>query len=331
MASIREVARLAGVSPATVSRVMNGTANVDNEKKERVLQAIDETGFVPNAVARSLFKKSAKTIGLIIPSIKNPYFTQLAGAIEKTADTYGYRLIFCNTGTDLEKEKSALTMLESMNADGIILTTSNTDIEPFVTQCNVPVVITDRLFSRNPSSDYVHCDHYSGGRIAMNHLLDCGCKNIVCVKGQQEISSAKARYDGYRDVCREQKIKEQTMECQYDFYEGLAMTEKLLKTYPDVDGIIACNDMVAISIYKVLHKKKIKVPEQIQLIGFDGVYLSSLLTPELTTIAQPIEEIGKKAVELIIHKEESEIGENEYIFPATLVMRETTRKPNEGK
>lgn len=325
MASIRDVAKLAGVSPATVSRVMNGTANVDAEKKERVLQAIADTGFVPNAVARSLFKKSAMTIGLIIPSIENPFFTQLASAIEKTADEYGYRLIFCNTGDGIEKEKAALTMLESMNADGIILTTSHNEIEPLVEQCRVPVVITDRLIKKTSASNYVHCDHYSGGRMAMEHLLDCGCENVVCVKGPQAVSSAKARYEGYRDVCKEQGITEQTIDCDYDFYAGLTMTEELLERYPQVDGIVVCNDMVAISIYKVLHKKNISVPEQIQLIGFDGIFLADLLTPELTTIAQPIEEIGRKAAELIIHKEEHDTEENEFILPAKLIIRETTK------
>ncbi len=331
MASIREVAKLAGVSPATVSRVMNGTANVDDEKKERVLQAIADTGFVPNAVARSLFKKSARIIGLIIPSITNPFFTQMASAIEKTADEHGYRLIFCNTGTDLEKEKASLTMLESMNADGIILTTSHEEIEGYVNQCKVPVVVTDRLFKESKDYNHVHCDHYAGGRMAMEHLLDCGCKKIVCVKGPQQISSAKARYDGYRDICVEKGIQEYTIDCDYDFNEGLVMTEHLLKQYPDVDGIIACNDMVALSIYKVLRKNEIEVPQQIQLIGFDGIYLSGLLTPELTTIAQPIEDIGRKAAELIIHKEEDVETEKECIFQPQLVVRQTTRKKGEGE
>ncbi len=331
MASIREVAKLAGVSPATVSRVMNGTANVDDEKKERVLQAIAETGFVPNAVARSLFKKSARIIGLIIPSITNPFFTQMASAIEKTADEHGYRLIFCNTGTDLEKEKASLTMLESMNADGIILTTSHDEIESYVNQCKVPVIVTDRLFKESTDYNHVHCDHYAGGRLAMEHLLDCGCKKIVCVKGPQQISSAKARYDGYRDVCKEKNVAECTIDCDYDFNEGLVMTEKLLDQYPDTDGIIACNDMVALSIYKILRKNGIEVPEQIQLIGFDGIYLSNLLTPELTTIAQPIDEIGRKAAELIIHKEENVTSEKEYIFQPQLVVRQTTMKKGEGE
>lgn len=323
MASIRDVAKLAKVSPATVSRVMNGTANVDEDKKRRVEAAIKETGFVPNEVARSLFKKSAKLIGLILPSIENPFFAQLAGAIEKTADKYGYRLVLCNTGSSVEKERAALQMLISMNADGIILTTSNYEIREFTETCNIPVIVTDRIFSGGDKLKYVHCNHYQGGRMAAEHLISCGCKSIVCIKGPQEISSAKERYEGYRDVCVEKGIKEQTMDSAYDFEDGLRVTAQILECFSDVDGIIACNDMVAISAYKQLHRKGIKVPEHIKLIGFDDIAMSKLMTPALTTISQPVEEIGAKAAELIILKDEK--AKQEYIFEAKLVERETTR------
>ena len=324
MASIREVAKLANVSPATVSRVMNGTAKVDDEKKKRVLKAIEETGFVPNEVARSLFKKSAKIIGLILPSIENPFFAQLAGAIERNAEKHGFRLVLCNTGSVAEKEKAAMQMLSSMNADGIILTTSNGELREYTESSSIPIIVTDRIFQGSSKLKYVHCDHYKGGRMAAEHLIDCGCKSIVCIKGQQEISSARDRYQGYKDVCNEQGIKEQTMDSAYDFDEGMKVTEELLEKYKDVDGIIACNDMVAISAYKVLHKKGIKVPEQIQLIGFDDIALSKLITPELTTISQPVDEIGAKAAELIIQKDNGE--QQEYIFEAKLVEREPTRR-----
>ncbi len=323
MASIREVARLAQVSPATVSRVINGTAKVDEEKKERVLRVISETGFVPNEVARSLFKKSAKIIGLILPSIKNPFFTQMASAIEKTADEHGYRLVLCNTGNQPEKEISALQMLASMNADGIILTTSNGQLHDYVEQCRIPVIITDRRLALDAAC-YIHSNHYEGGRQAALHLIECGCKKIVCIKGPQDISSARARYEGYSKVCEEKNIKQYTVECDYDFNAGIEVAEEILKKYPGVDGIIACNDLVAISVYKVLHKKGIRVPDDIQIIGFDNINLSELLTPELTTIAQPIEAIGKKAAELIINKEEQDI-EKEFIFETKLIIRETTK------
>ncbi len=324
MPSIREVATLAQVSPATVSRVINGTAKVDDEKRDRVLKVIEETGFVPNEVARSLFKKSAKIIGLILPSIENPFFTQLAGVIEKVADASGYRLLLCNTANDFEKEKAALSMLTSMNADGIILTTSNEQIHEYIKDCQIPVIITDRILREKETADYVHCDHYEGGRMAALHLIECGCKNIVCIKGQQDVSSARDRYAGYRDVCRENNLTELSMDCHYDFEAGLKITEELLQKYSQADGIIACNDIVAISVYKVLHKKGIKVPEDIQIVGFDNIDLSWLMTPELTTIAQPIEDIGKKAAELIINKDEH-TEKKEYVYPAKLIKRETTK------
>mgnify|MGYP003418561810 CR=1 FL=1 len=157
MASIKEVAALANVSPATVSRVMNGTAKVDEEKKQRVLKAIAETGFVPNEVARSLFKRSAKIIALVLPSIENPFFTQLAGVIERTADAYGYKLLLYNTDDDVEKEKSVLQILTAMNVDGIILTTSSDGVDEYIERCNVPVVVTDRIYAKDDTNAYVHC------------------------------------------------------------------------------------------------------------------------------------------------------------------------------
>lgn len=326
MSSIREVAKLAGVSPATVSRVMNGTANVNEEKRERVLRAISETGFVPNEVARSLFRKSAKIIGLVLPDIDNPFFTQLADAIEQEADANGYRVILYNTRNDFEKEKMALQMLTSMNADGIIFTRTNEKLQPFVASTPIPVVVTDTVFSGGQASAYVHCDFYQGGRMATEYLLECGCQKIVCMKGPQKLSSARARYEGYRDVCAEKQLEERTVETDFSFNMGLTAAEEMLEKYPDADGIVACNDMVAISAYKVLHKNHISVPDQVQIIGFDDIFLSTLLTPELTTITQPIKAIGTKAAELIIHSDVQEMNMEKYIFPVSLVERETTRR-----
>lgn len=326
MASIREVAKLANVSPATVSRVMNGTAKVDDEKKARVLKAIEETGFVPNEVARSLFRKSAKTIGLMIPSIENPFFTHMARAIEKEADANGYRVILYNTESDFEKEKAALQMLSSMNADGIILTRIDEKLLPYVESTNIPAVITDSLFLGGKDITYIYSDHYQGGRLAAEHLIDCGCKKIVCIKGVQTIASARARYTGFQDVCVEKGMEIRTVDCDYTFQNGLRAAEEVLEKYPDVDGIVACNDMVAISVYKVLKKHNISVPEQVQLIGYDDIQLASLMTPELTTIKQSVKTIGKKAAEIIIFDREKDIEENNYIFPVKLVIRETTKK-----
>lgn len=326
LASIRDVASRAGVSPATVSRVINGTTPVAADKRERVLQAIEETGFVPNEVARSLFKKSSKTIGVIIPSIRNPYFTQLADVIDEAAKLQGYRIVLYNVHHDLEQERSALQMLAAANADGVIVASNNEALQEELSHYNMPVVVVDALFQTQQVNAYLYCDYYQGGRLAAEHLTACGCRRMVCIRGAQNLYTAQARYEGYRDFCREQNLEERVVECDYDFQAGLAMTEELLERFPDVDGIIACNDIVAISVYKTLHKRGIAVPEQIQLIGFDDIHLSSLISPELTTIHQPITTMGRRAVEVILQEGTLPKEGRQQVFPVSLVPRETTRR-----
>ena len=325
MISIREVARLAGVSASTVSRVINGTAKVEPEKKARVLQVIEETGFVPNEVARTLFRKSAKTIGLIVPSIRNPYFTELASHIDAYALQSGFRPFLCNTGYDPEKEKAAVQMLVSMNADAIIVASCSEHLQETLNNCPIPVVALDAALYGTDVEACIYCDYYEGARMSTEYLIEKGCQNIVCIKGPQHRYSARARYQGYLDVCRERNLPEQTVDCDYDFDRGIAMTEELLRTYPDVDGIIACNDIVAISTYKVLYKKNMSVPEQVQLIGFDDISFASLLSPELTTICQPIKEMAEKAVELVVNNELTGMTGGKFIFPVALAARQTTK------
>ena len=324
MANIKKVAELAGTSPATVSRVINGTANVSPETRQRVMDAIAATEFVPNEIARTLFKKTSSIIGLILPSIRNPYFTQLAAILDELALERGYRIFLCNTGYDLEKERAALQNLVAMHADSIIVASCNQKLLEDINACPVPIVAMDAMLSGADVEACIYCDYQQGGRLAMEHLLENGCKNIVCIQGPQIRYSARARYEGYQAVCRERGIPVQTVECDYDFFQGMAMTEELLNRYPDVDGIIACNDIVAISTYKVLHKRGIPVPRQIQLVGFDDVSMSSLISPELTTICQPLEAMAEKAISLIANRELVRLKGVKFVFPVTLTKRETT-------
>lgn len=324
MAGIRDVARQAGVSPATVSRVINGTTPVAADKRERVLRAIEEMGFVPNEVARSLFKKSSKTIGVIIPSIRNPYFTQLADVIDAAAKERGYRIVLYNVHHDLDQERAALQMLAAANADGVIVASNNEALQEELAHYQMPVVV-DALFQTRQVNAYLYCDYYQGGRLAAEHLTACGCRNLVCIRGVQGLYTAQARYEGYRDYCREHGLTEQVVECDYDFEAGLSMTEELLERFPQVDGIVACNDMVAISVYKILHKRNIAVPDQIQLVGFDDIHLASLISPELTTIHQPIDAMGRRAVEVILNEGHLPKEGRRQSFPVSLVPRETTR------
>ena len=159
----------------------------------------------------------------------------------------------------------------------------------------------------------------------MEHMLDAGCRNIVAMRGPQNLSSGRDRYKGYLDICREKHVKVQFVDCLYDYEDGLRSTEQILREYPDADGIIAANDMAAISAYKVLTRHGKRVPEDIQLIGFDNIIMSRLMTPELTTIAQPITEMGSKAAQILIDHIEGKEVPQKNIFEVKLIQRETTR------
>ncbi|WP_100065235.1 LacI family DNA-binding transcriptional regulator [Miniphocaeibacter massiliensis] len=324
MISIREVAKLAGVSPSTVSRVMNGTANVDKEKKERVLRVIEETGFSPNQVARSLFKKSSKMIGVILPNITNPFFTEITRYIEDEAYRLDYKIIICYSDNNYKKEKENLRMLISMNTDGIILLANDGHIKEGLGSYHIPIVELDRNLNSDKSLAHISANHYQGAVLATEHLINCGCKNMVNMKGPINFSSARYRLEGYMDTCKKYNIEIQTVDCDYDYKTGIKSTEELLNKYPNVEGIIASNDIVAISAYKVLKSMNKSVPEDIMIVGFDDIEMSKIFTPEITTIHQPIEEIGRKAVRNIANYKKGEIVQDNYILDVDLIERETT-------
>lgn len=325
MATIREVSRLAGVSPSTVSRVINGTANVDIEKRERVLEAINQTNFQPNELARALYKKSSKIIGLIVPNIENPFFSELARTIEEAAFGYGFRLLLCNSNNDTEKERININMLDQMKADGVILITNSGETGKMTANCTLPVVIVDRHVPDTGEIAFIESDNYNGGRMATQCLINCGCKKIVCMRGPQKFTSGFLRFKGYQDVCRENGIEERFIDCEYSFESGKKAALKMIETFPDTEGIFAANDMVALSAYKILRNHGIHVPENIQIVGFDDIGFSSLFSPEITTIRQPIQKMGQRAVDIIYQYSNGQAFEKESIFEVQLIKRETTR------
>ena len=326
MATIREVAQLAGVSPATVSRVMNGTAKVDEEKRKRVEDAIRETGFKPNKLARALFKNSSGLIGLIVPNIDNPFFNEIAKAIEEEAYNKGLHIVLCSSGNNTQKEADNIQMLEQMKADGIILITNGNHTGRMIEKCSLPVIVVDRHITDCGEIAHIEADHYQGGKLAAEFLVKCGCRSILCLRGPQEFTSGRLRYQGYCDVCRENGIPERYVDTKYSFESGIKAAYEMLERFPETDGIVATNDMVAISSYKVLRSKGIRVPEDIQIVGFDDIRFSSLVSPAVTTIHQPITEMGKRAVEIIFRYAEGSEYSEKNVFDVYLVERETTMR-----
>lgn len=331
MTTIKDVAKRAGVSPATVSRVINGTANVNDEKREKVFSAIKELKFRPNEVARSLIKKSSKSIGLIIPSITNPYFNQIAEAVENAANRHNYKTVLCNSNGDLQKEKSFITGLQLNNIDGFLIVSENAGLEPLLEALSVPVVALDRYIEYDKNHDLrysvVKTNDYLGGQMAARHLINCGCRRIAHIRGPEDSRVATDRVRGFQSVMSDRHMDCLILASSYTFQDGLCSSYRLLREHPEVDGVFAGNDLIGISLIKAAFNENRKIPDQLQIVGYDGILFSELVTPALTTIKQPINLMGDTAAEMLLSKITGKAKENKrVILPLDIIERETTKK-----
>lgn len=325
MANLSDIAKLAGVSQATVSRVVNGTAKVNPEKRERILKAMRDTKFQPGETAKAFYKQPSKLIGYVIPSLHNLFLNEIGTALEEAAEAEGYQVVVCDSGQEPKKERDYIKLLSEMNADGMVITANNDGLEEEIRRCRLPVVVIDRKVGREYEAS-VSSDNYLGGQLAAEHLLDCGCKKLVHMRGPQLYSSGQMRFQGYLDVCRKWDMEPRFLDCGYDFESGLACAPKLLERFPDTDGILCSSDMTALSVYKYFSANGIRVPDDIMLVGFDGVRLATLMTPELTTIVQPAQRMGKEAFSLLRELIQGAQPQNlQRVAPVALKQGETTR------
>jgi len=330
LATIRDVAKLAGVSVSTVSRVLNQNGYVNKETEQKVVAAISKLNYEPNAMARGLASKKTGTIAIILPDISNPFFPELARAVEDVARTYGYTVFLCNSDDHSDKEKSYIDVLHKKYIDGIIFasnTLTGSEIERMQKQ-NTPFVVLDRTPDQQ-SCSIVRSKNYLGGRLAVEHLLEVGCKKIAHIYGPQYFSTARERLMGYEDCVRGYDWFSPSLMIPGDFSMngGKKAVEILFQRFSDVDGIFIGNDLMAVGALKVLNQKGIKVPDEMAICGFDGISLSEMIEPEITTIAQPIYEMGALATRILIKKIQGLEQQNQcYELDVKLVPRESTRR-----
>ncbi|HWK24158.1 MAG TPA: LacI family DNA-binding transcriptional regulator [Ureibacillus sp.] len=324
MATISDVAKLAEVSVATVSRYLNSSGYVGKKSRESIEAAIKELNYVPSEVARSLSTKQSDIIGLIIPDIKNPFFPELARAVEDTAFEYGYTVILCNSDENPNKEKHYLQKLTKKYVAGIILT-SIIEQENHRQNVNLPIVALDRpIHSEIPT---VTTNNLEGATIATQHLIHCGAQNLLCVRGPKTLTSAQSRVGGFLAATKEKNVETHIIESPYDYEEAERILYDYLKGNPEIDGIFACSDASAIGAIKAAHRLDKRIPEDLQIVGFDGIQLGNVVTPSLTTIAQNIYQLGQSAAELLIKQIEGQkLTETSVCIDPVLVIRETTRK-----
>lgn len=329
MTTIRDVAKHAQVSVATVSRVLNQKGYVSKKAEEVVLAAIKELDFRPNAVARTLYNKSSRMIGLIVPDITNPFFPELARAVEDVALAYGYTVVLCNADEDIQKERNYLEALKQKYVDGIILTTNQLTFSE-VDEVGVPMVALDRIIGENIPT--VVSTNKKGAEMATHHLVESGCTFIAHLRGPKGLPTADERLSGFREVVEQTEVASVVVEADFHFEKSEKVTRELLMKHPSIDGIFASSDVTAAGAMKAIIKMGKRVPEDIQLIGFDGIPFGEMLVPSLTTIAQPIYEMGATAARLLIKLIEKKPIEGSYFELQTdIIKRETTIQKGETK
>lgn len=325
MATLKDVAKETGLTVTTVSRVLNNRGYISNETREKVNEAMKKLNYQPNEVARSLSKQTTNTIGVIVPHIRHPYFAELISNIENQAYLHKYKMLLFNSQEKDEKEKEYVEMCTGNRVAGIILCSGNVALHEFE-GLNIPVITIERYLENGTAT--VECDNLAGGRLAAQHLIDSGSRKLIHFSGVHETAMpADARAIGFREVCKEQNIAFQevaTNAFQYNHLEYHEEIEAVLKENPDTDGVFASSDVIAAQILQICHKLDIKIPEQMKVVGFDDVNIASLTTPRITTIHQPMKEMAKIAVELLIEASEGNIVPNRSTLPVSLVKRETT-------
>ncbi|WP_211748575.1 LacI family DNA-binding transcriptional regulator [Paenibacillus sp. Marseille-Q4541] len=324
MATIKDVARHAGVSVATVSRVLNSAGYVHEDTRKKVEEAIAALQYSPNEVARSLYKRKSKLVGLLIPDITNPYFPQLARGVEDEMRENDFRLIIGNSDEDEHKEQEYMQTFTQNNVVGVVTATNDPDTQTY-DSLRIPVVFLDRTSDDRPS---IYSDGRQGGRLAAKAILAGGSKEITLMQGPAHVKPAQDRFSGAVEVLEQANASYNIIQTStFSFHHVDKLAEALFRRYPATDGVIASNDLAAFAVMHEAYKLGKHIPNDIQIVGFDDIPVSSLVSPGLSTIRQPAYEMGRAAGRLLIELVEGkQTKETNTQFPVELIERGTTRK-----
>lgn len=325
MATLKDVAREAGLTVGTVSRVLNNRGYISSSARQKVDEAMRKLNYRPNEMARSLHSKSTNTIGLIVPHIRHPYFAEMISSLENQAYEKGYKILLCNSQSIQEKEREYIDICTSNRVAGLILCSGTVDTEMFC-GIDIPVITVERFLDNGTAC--VECDNRQGGALAAEKLIACGCRNLLHIGNIGTVPMpADMRTEGFREICETRNISftELSMqEAQYNSMKYDEMLESILLKYPKTDGMFVNSDIMAAQALQVCRKLHISVPDQMKIIGFDDVSIASLTTPQLSTIHQPVKEMAEIAVNLLHDAVSGKLVPKRTILPVYLVERETT-------
>jgi LacI family transcriptional regulator len=333
MSTIKDIARLAGVSTATVSYVLNGTRTVSPERQQRVLAAVAELQYRPNAVAQSLRRRRTLTIGLVIPDNSNPFFAEVAKGVEDAGYEAGISVILCNSDSSFDRELRYMELLQAKRVDGVIFiaTTPKADHVRGLIAAGIPLVTFYRQLP-DLNVDTLVVDNLSGGHQAARHLIELGHAALACVAPASTASPSSLRVIGFRQALDEagRPVDEALIHHGDNrFSGGRDAAERLLQTGKPITAIFAGNDVMAIGVMRTLQAHGRRVPEDVSVIGFDGISLGAYVTPALTSIVQPRYEAGQTAFKLLLERmRDGYAGPQRSIQLGTqLELRESTGPP----
>ncbi|PYZ93620.1 LacI family transcriptional regulator [Salipaludibacillus keqinensis] len=329
MATIKEVAAKTGLSPTTVSRVINNHPYVDDSKRKKVLQAMQELGYVPNSSARRLRGQKTNTIAVIISRIVNPFFSHLVDAMERIAGEKGYQLILCDSRLNKDRELAHLELLKAKQVDGIILASLQNDweaIEPFT---KYGPVICCNEYDIKAQMPVIRCDQQYGGYIGTKHLIEKGHTKIAYAGGADRIQLTLDRKTGFLKALKEHGLtlpEEWMFPSFYGIEDGKNIFQRIYAMEDRPTAIFAGGDEVAAGIIQEAKRFHCRVPDELAVVGFDNQPIADLIDPGITTIEQPMKLMGTRAMEMMVDmiKNKKKVTYKKEILPLQLVVRQST-------
>lgn len=330
-ASIKDVAKEAEVSIATVSRVLNDVDVVNEDTKKKVQEAIKKLGYRPNIIARSLKTQKSRTIGIIIPDISNQFYPEIVRGAEDVSNIYNYNIMLCNTDLDPEKEMEYLRVLKEKMVDGVIYMSNSLEAEmiELIKELEIPTVLVETTDKENTFPS-VTIDNEKAAIDAMNYLIKKGNKKIAYIGTHEDaVNAAAYRFSGYRAVLKKNNIEFNEELCSFgglkaqDGYEGIKNILKL----SEVDAVFCSSDELAMGAINALRDMGKKVPEEIDVIGFDNIYSSAFFYPKLTTVEQPMYDMGSVGMRMLIKIiNGAELVQHHFVLPHQIVERDSCKK-----
>jgi len=336
MTTIKDIAKKADTSIATVSRVLNNKKGFSEETRQKVIEAMEETGYESNAIARSLKKQKTDTVGVIIPNVSSMLSNEILNGIEAYAHAHDYSVIVSYTYSDPKKVMQTLKTFNEQRVDGILFTSDylTDEYDRYIKRMRAPVVLV-ATEANNHNLPFVKVNDFDASMAAVEYLIQKGHTKIGMLSGPpSDPIAGKSRIEGYKQALAKANIETTdsniVYQTDFSFEEGKENFVKLWDAHPEITAIFAASDELAIGALKMAHEMNIAVPEAISIIGYDNLLMAEMVWPGLTTLAQPLQQMGYEATKMLVHAiDTKETSDKQMYIPYEIIERDTVKTLNE--